>query len=176
MTIVPAVLVALDEDRFAARDEEAGRRVVRQVVVERTGLTLELVAERRLGVHARETRRRGGAPNHPTFENLVEMTLRADEERNLKEGRAVADRIALAGTIVLAVGAARDERGAEGADGSAEEDPEAISLRGPVTDGDVQPATTAASTHTANSESPRNLRNRTVPISFKRDGRCSFTR
>ena len=109
MPIIAAVLVALDEDRFAARDEEAGRRIAREIVVERTGLAPELVSERRLGVYARETRRRGGAPNHPAFENLVEVTLRADEERNLKEGRAVADRIAPARAIVLAVGAARDE-------------------------------------------------------------------
>ena len=57
MPIVAAVLVALEEDRFAARDEEAGRRVAREIVVERTGLTPELVAECRLGVDARETRR-----------------------------------------------------------------------------------------------------------------------
>src|SRR4029077_1568997 len=86
MPIVPAVLVALDEDRVAARDEEAGGRVAREVVVERAGLAPKLVAERRLGVYAGERRRRGGAANQPAFEDLVEMTLRANEERDSKEG------------------------------------------------------------------------------------------
>ena len=86
MPIVAAVLVALDEDRVAARDEEAGGRIARQVVVERAGLAPKLVAERRLGVYARETRRRSGAANQPAFEDLVEMTVRANEERDSIEG------------------------------------------------------------------------------------------
>src|SRR5262249_26627980 len=86
MPIVPAVLVTLDEDRVAARDEEAGGRVAPEVVVERAGLAPKLVAERRLGVYASERRRRGGAANQPAFEDLIEMTLRADEERDSKEG------------------------------------------------------------------------------------------
>jgi len=86
MPIVPAVLVTLDEDRVAARDEEAGGRVAAEVVVERAGLAPKLVAERRLGVYASERRRRGGAANQSAFEDLIEMTLRANEERDSKEG------------------------------------------------------------------------------------------
>jgi hypothetical protein len=41
---------------------------------------------------------------------------------------------------------------------------------------DVQLAPTAASTHTAASELPRRLSSLTVPISFRRDTRCSSTR
>ena len=48
--------------------------------------------------------------------------------------------------------------------------------RAPVADGDVQPAPTAASTHTATSELPRRLSSLTVPISFRRDTRCWSTR
>jgi hypothetical protein len=37
MPIVPGVLVALDEERVPARDDEPGRGVAREVVLEREG-------------------------------------------------------------------------------------------------------------------------------------------
>ena len=45
MPIVPAILVALDEDRFAPHDEEARGRVAREVVVKGECLALILVAD-----------------------------------------------------------------------------------------------------------------------------------
>ena len=49
-----AVLVAFDEDRVAAGDEEPGGRVAREVVVEGECLALILVADCRLRGRARQ--------------------------------------------------------------------------------------------------------------------------
>jgi len=54
MPIVPAVLVTLDENRLARRDEETGGRVAREVVVQRVGLARELISEGRLGPTRRD--------------------------------------------------------------------------------------------------------------------------
>ena len=49
MPIVPRVLVALEEDRVAPRDEEPGRGAAREVVVEGERLAIMLVADDGLG-------------------------------------------------------------------------------------------------------------------------------
>ena len=48
MPVVPAVLIALEEDRVAARDEEPRGGVTREVIVDAEGLSVELVARGRL--------------------------------------------------------------------------------------------------------------------------------
>ena len=50
MPVVPSVLIAFDEDPFAARDKEAGGRDALQLIFERVRLAPNLVAESRLGV------------------------------------------------------------------------------------------------------------------------------
>jgi hypothetical protein len=106
MPIVPRVLIALDQDRVAARDEQPGGGVARQVVVERAGLRLVLVAQGRLGGRAGEPRRRGGSTDQPPFQDLVVVTEPADEERDAIDG---SDRIALARAVLLGVRPARGE-------------------------------------------------------------------
>ncbi len=111
LVIVPPILVALDVDGVAARDQEPGRRVAREIVVERECLALEVPANRRLH-DACEARRRHGLADHAAFENLVEMALRADEKQAVdEERRAVPDRIAVAHAVPLGVGAAGGESG-----------------------------------------------------------------
>jgi hypothetical protein len=85
MPIVPRVLIPLDEDCVTARDEQAGRGVARQVVVERAGLRQGLVAQGRLGGRADEPRRRGGSTDQPPFPDLVVVTESADEERDARD-------------------------------------------------------------------------------------------
>src|SRR3989442_10251224 len=92
------------------------------------------VAGRRLRAGALEPRRRSGSTDRPALEDLVEMTVGADQERDAKEARAVADRIAAARAIRLRVRAvlaeawrggwpppqrAPGERGSERDDGNA---------------------------------------------------------
>jgi len=85
MPIVPAVLVTLDENRLAARDEETGGRVCargsRRACGSRPRTHIGGPARSRRG----ETRQGGGAANQPAFEDLIEMTVRANEERDSKE-------------------------------------------------------------------------------------------
>ena len=106
MPVVPRVLVALDEDRVAAGDEEPGGGVAREVVVERECSSLILVANCRFRGSARQRRRRRGAAHQPTLIDLVEMAVTTDEEGGAGAGRAVADRIATARAVVLRVRAA----------------------------------------------------------------------
>ena len=109
MPIVPRVLVALDEDRIVPRNEERGGGVAREVVVDGEGRPLVRVANRRLGRRAPDPRRRRPAANQASLEDLIEMTLCADEDGDLEERRAVADRIAIARAGPLGVRAARGE-------------------------------------------------------------------
>ena len=52
MPIVPGVLVPLDEERLAARDDEPSRGVAREIVVEREGFACVFVANGRFGMSA----------------------------------------------------------------------------------------------------------------------------
>ena len=103
MPLVPRVLIALDEDRVVARDEEPSGRVPREVLIQPEALAPEVVANLRLGQRPRESRRRFGPLEPPRLEDLVEVALGADEEGNLKVSRPVTDGIALAGTVLLGV-------------------------------------------------------------------------
>jgi hypothetical protein len=94
MPIVPRVLVALEEDRVAPRDEEPGRGVAPEVVVEGERLAIVLVADDGLGGRAAERRRRGRPAHDPALEHMIEMTLRAHEEGQAEIRRLVTDRIA----------------------------------------------------------------------------------
>ena len=92
--VVPRVLIAFDEDRVTAGDEEPGGGVAREVVVKGECLALVLVADCRFRGRARQRRRRRGTAHQPTLKDLVEMAVGADEEGWTRAGRAVADRIA----------------------------------------------------------------------------------
>ena len=109
IAVGPRVLVALDEDRLVAGDQEPGRRVARQIVVEAEGLPLVLVAQRGLGRGPRERRRFRGPMDRCAREDLVLVALRADQERDAEEGRAVAERIALAGAVLVGIRSTRVE-------------------------------------------------------------------
>ena len=129
MPIVPAVLVALDEDRFAARDEEPGRRVAREVVVERECLA----PDTRSGLPARRPR----APDATAWWRGEPTGLRKSGRDDFESQRGTGFERRSSGRRSDSPGSRRSprlsgppatKRGAEGADGSAEEDPEAISL------------------------------------------------
>src|SRR5580765_4109185 len=109
MPIVPRVLVALEEDRVAPRDEESGRGVAREVVVESERLAILLVPDDWLGGRAAERRRRGRSAHDPALEHLIEMTLRTHEEGQAEVRRLVTDRIAAVGAVLAGVRAAGRE-------------------------------------------------------------------
>ena len=109
--IGPRILVALDEDGVATRDQESGGRVARKVVVERAGLALVLVTQGRLGGRTEQPRRRGGPSDRPTLQELVVVAEHADEE---PEAIDRFDRVALARTVLLGVRAARGKTGRTG--------------------------------------------------------------
>src|SRR6266850_7933168 len=109
MAIVPAVLVALDQNRVATRDEEPGGRVTREVPVQVGGRALVVVLDDRLRSGAGQGRRRVGAPYEAALEHLIELAVGADEEGNAEEGRAVAGRKACARPVLLGVRTVRRE-------------------------------------------------------------------
>jgi len=109
MPIVPGELVALDKERVAARDDEPGRGVAREVVVEREGFACVFVANGRFGSDAGELGGYGAAPDQSAFEDLIEMTEGADEKGNSIPVRAIADGIAVARAVVVGVRAAGGE-------------------------------------------------------------------
>ena len=80
MAVRAPVLVALDQDRVAARDQQPGRRAARQVVVERQFEALERPCDGRLG-DTDEPRRRRRPVDEPRFEDLVEMAIRSATAR-----------------------------------------------------------------------------------------------
>ena len=110
----PRVLIALDEDRIAAGDQEPGRGIARQVVVEGEVAPLVFVAQFRLGCRPREGRRRTGPTNQPAREDFVLMTLGTDQEWHAEERRAIAARIAVASAEVIGIRAALVEAGSAG--------------------------------------------------------------
>ena len=83
MPIVARVLVALDEDRVVAGDEEPGGRVPREVLIQAETLAPVVIANFGLGRRPDQSRRHTGPMNQPALEDLVEMTEGADEEANL---------------------------------------------------------------------------------------------
>jgi len=91
MPIVPGVLVALDEERVAARDDEPGRGVAREVVVAREGFACVRVVKGRFGSHAGELRGGGGAPDQAAVQDLIERTVGADEKGTSIPVRAIAE-------------------------------------------------------------------------------------
>ena len=109
VAVGPRVLVALDEDRLVAGDQQPGRRVPRQVVVEAEGLPLVLVAQRRLGRGPRERRRVRGPADHVRREDLVLVALRADQIGDAEEGHPAAEWIALAGSLLVGIRSTRVE-------------------------------------------------------------------
>jgi hypothetical protein len=122
-----SVLIALDDDRLVARDEQPRRRVAREVVVERQVEPLELPPDRRFGGCAHEARRRRGLANASPLEDLIHVAERADQHRDRVERRAIADRIALAGGYGTVVAGFRlapvDEAAGAGADARAATSP-----------------------------------------------------
>ena len=68
MLVRAAVLIAFDENRVAARDEQAGGRVAREVVVERQLGALVGPRDARLG-DADEARGRRRFPDEPALED-----------------------------------------------------------------------------------------------------------
>ena len=109
MAIIPAVLIALDQDRLAARDEEPGGRVAREVAVQVRGRALVVVLEDRLRGRAPQPRRSVGAPHEAALEHLVELAVGPDEEGNAEERRAIAGREAVARPILFGVRPVRRE-------------------------------------------------------------------
>ena len=107
MAIVAPVLVALDEDRVAARDEEPGGRVAREVPVQIRGRALVVVLEDRLRGRAPQPRRSVGAPHEAALEHLVELAVGPDEEGNAEErrpARTATPPIAIAGGAAVSSG------------------------------------------------------------------------
>src|SRR3989442_8849124 len=100
MAIVAPVLVALDEDRVATRDEEPGGRVAREVPVEVRGRALVVVLDRRLRGCAPQPRQRGGTPDEAALEHLVELAVGADQERPAKEAPSNAGPAAVPRSLV----------------------------------------------------------------------------
>src|SRR5262245_52403898 len=111
MSIVPPVLITFDQDRVATRNTEPSGWVACKVVVQREGLAVVLVPNRRFQSRPRQRRRRRGAANQSAFEDLVELTVRANEEGDARVGGAIADRIANVCTVVLGVRTALGEPG-----------------------------------------------------------------
>jgi hypothetical protein len=101
-------MIALDENRIAAGDQQSGGRVAREVFVDRVRLPLVLVAHGRLGQRAVERRRHRSSPDHPALEDLVVVAEHADEEGNAIDSL---DRIALARTVLVGVRAVGSEPG-----------------------------------------------------------------
>src|SRR6185295_11727858 len=75
-------------------NEEPGRGVAREVVVEGERLAIVLEADDGLGGCAAEWRRRGRPAHDPPLEYLIELTLRAHEEGQAEVRQLVTDRIA----------------------------------------------------------------------------------
>src|SRR6185295_10528059 len=100
---------ALDENRLVAGDQQPGRRVPRQVVVEAEGLPLVLVAQRGLGRGPPKRRRVRGPVDDVRREDLVLVALRADQEREAEECHPAAQWIALAGPLLVGIRSTRIE-------------------------------------------------------------------
>jgi hypothetical protein len=115
MSIVPPVLVALDQDRVVAGDDQSGGGVPREVVVEGEGLPLALIADGRLDGHTPEGRRRRGPAHAPALEDLIQVTERADQIGNPEKRGRVADGIAVGRPVVPGVRSARRETRSAGA-------------------------------------------------------------
>src|SRR5438552_4763444 len=81
--------------------------MAREVVIDRGRLALVLVAHRRLRRRALEPRWRRRPPDGACLEELIELAVRAHEERHGVERHAIAHRIAVGGAERPGVGAAR---------------------------------------------------------------------
>src|SRR6188508_3282587 len=100
MTVVAPVLVALDQDGVAARDEQSGSGVARQVVIDRAFLPVVHVREGRLDGCPSEPRRRVGATDQTSFQEVVLMAEDANPEPGAIDGF---DRVVQARTVFVSV-------------------------------------------------------------------------
>src|SRR5712692_5709467 len=110
MPVRATVLVALDENRVAACDQKARRRVAREVVIQYQVRARGRPADTGLS-DPYETRRRRRLVNEPAPEDLVEMAEGADLPRSAPERRGGALRVPHARPELFGVGAARGEPG-----------------------------------------------------------------
>ena len=76
MAVASAVLIALDEQRVAARDDEPGRRIAREVAVDVRRGALVVVLNRRLGCRTSQRRWSVATPDKPALEDAIEMMER----------------------------------------------------------------------------------------------------
>jgi hypothetical protein len=110
MPVRAAVLVALDEDSVTARNQQASRRVAREVVIQCQIRAPERRVDMRLR-DPREARGRRRFVNEPGLEDLVQMAEGADAPPSAPVGCGVARRVAYARTELFGVGAAPGEAG-----------------------------------------------------------------
>jgi hypothetical protein len=110
MPVRATVLVALDEDRVIARDQQPRRWVAREVVIQRQVHAPERPGETRLS-DSHEARGHRRLVNEPAAEDLIQMAEGADLRPNAPERRPVALRVAHTRTELFGVGAAGGEAG-----------------------------------------------------------------
>ena len=106
MPVRATVLVALDENRLAACDQKARRRIAREIVVH--GEVQTSVRDARLS-DPHEARGRRRLVNEPAPKDLVEMAVGAHAPSSTPVVRGGAFRVAHACTERLRVGATRGE-------------------------------------------------------------------
>src|SRR5215467_4498762 len=110
MPVRATILVALDENRVAACDEKARRRIAREIVVYSQVRAAERPSDTRLG-NPDEARGRRRPVNEPAAEDLVEMAVGADAPSSAPVVRGGALRVAQARTKRFGVGATWGEAG-----------------------------------------------------------------
>src|SRR5262249_33632069 len=109
MPVVAAVMVALQENRVAARDEQAGGEVAPEVIVDGRALALVLVTHRRLHRRALEPRRCRPSSHRARLADLIEVADRALEEGERVERPTIAHGIAVVRAEGVGVRPARRE-------------------------------------------------------------------
>ena len=86
MPVVPRILIAFDEDRVSAGNEEPGSGVAREVVLKGEGVALVFVADCRVPRGCTRQRRWcRGAVHQSALEDLVEMAGGAHKEGRTQE-------------------------------------------------------------------------------------------
>src|SRR5262245_51452774 len=106
MPVRATVLVALDEDCVAAGDQEARRRVMREIIIQcQVGAAERRKRDARLS-DAHEARGGARLANVPATEDLVQMAVGADAVASTPERHGIALRVAQARTKRFGVGAA----------------------------------------------------------------------
>src|SRR5215510_11360390 len=100
MPVRATILVALDENRVAACDQKARRRIAREIVVYSQVRAAERPSDTRLS-DSDEARVRRRPVNEPAAEDLVEMAIGADAKSSAPVVRGGALRVAHACTECL---------------------------------------------------------------------------